>query len=304
MTSVRTAGLRGQWFLAVAFLATSVSATHYAYAQQPYTPPLHLGENAPPRLSFADFKYGPNGRDRADLLVHKLPGRAPIVILIPSHDAISEQKHFHTGWLPSFLFEKGFASAHIWPRRQRDISGADYMALMAKGIAEIARRGEQRGFDGSRLFLVGQGWGGQAAALLATDPRYLEAEGINFGSIRGAVILNGEGFDLPKYLASSTPYRKTQLQRVVGRDGAAENLSPVHQLEAPNAPRFLLYSVAGDADSRLEAETFATSLRQAASEAQVRTMAKTRPGASATLIGHANHGENDALLQFLRAPGQ
>lgn len=264
--------------------------------------PSRGSREPPPSILFDEFKYGPTGHDSADILGYRLPGHPPVVISFPSHDALSEKSRLETDWLPSFLFDNGFALARVWDRHERDISGRDFAAAMATAVAEIVERARSAGFDGSRLILMGKGWGGQVAALLATDPSYLEAVGVDFDSVRGAFILDGRGFDLPAYSAAASDYRKKQLKKLVGnRDGALAELSPMHFAEAPNAPRFLFYAIQSDADAVAEAEAMSAAIVEAGGRSEVKSVGETKWTAPASYPGNPRNPDNDALLRFLRA---
>jgi acetyl esterase/lipase len=67
----------------------------------------------------------------------------------------------------------------------------EHVRDVARAFAWTKRNIGRRGGDPDRLFVGGHSAGGHLAALLATDERYLEAEGLTTADVKGAILVSG-----------------------------------------------------------------------------------------------------------------
>ena len=65
---------------------------------------------------------------------------------------------------------------------------------VAKAIGWVYRNVRQYGGDPDKLFVMGHSAGAQLAALVCTDAKYLNAEQLSLGNIRGCVPLDGDTY--------------------------------------------------------------------------------------------------------------
>jgi hypothetical protein len=183
-----------------AFLLFAVVAPAPAAAMQ--LPQLE-DKDLPPGLVSDAFSYGKRPGDRIDRVVNPLKGRPPVVVTVYSQEDLSRPGRYDGAWLDHYFFDHQLLPMSVLQDRNGHRSGAEHVAAVAAGIGEIVRRAPKLGYDASRIVLVGSGWGGQVAALLATDPAWLEAEGVPLSSIRAVFILDGFGLDLEAQLDSA-----------------------------------------------------------------------------------------------------
>jgi acetyl esterase/lipase len=253
-----------------------------------------IGATPPPMLKFERILYGGHRQGHVALLRPRRAERPPVVIQLPVYPYIDWVGRYSTAWLPSLLFEHGYVYAGVNRRSSQRIGGAAFVAELAAAIAETLRHAERFGFDPTRVVLVGQGWGGHSAALLATDPSYLEAAGVPFGAVKAAVILDGAGLDLIGSQAAASDFRKKQVSRFAGSE-ALSALSPLNHAPLPNAPRFLIHALAPDEESK----TFAAALAAAGTSATVVRVAETRSKMTRTHLGAPSNPQSRPLLRFL-----
>lgn len=114
----------------------------------------------------------------------------------------------------------------------------------AKAIRWVHDHARDYGGDPNTIFVMGHSAGGQLAALVCTDDRYLKAEGLSFSIIKGCVPVDGRYSNLRIGLESIT--------------------SPVkHVAKGKNIPPFLILHVASRPDSSVQSELFAKTLQEA-----------------------------------------
>lgn len=229
--------------LALALTAAAAPASGSQWARPDFSDVQAL-LTCPSAPSYDDVNY-----DRKKLLIARVfanrkAERPPIVIWLGSYDAIEDTDRYATDCLVPFLHREGFAIASIGRWRPRKVSGTEFASVMVRGVGEIVRRADKYGFDPSRIILRGDEWSGHFAALLGTDPSYLTGAGVDFRALRGVVVLDGSGFDIPARFASASAYRRKQLLQLGGSTGETQrHMSPVAHLSPPNAPRFLFHAV-------------------------------------------------------------
>lgn len=257
-------------------------------------------KDLPPPLLWDDFGYAPGKRERIGRVVNPIKGRPPVAIFVSGPGHVRRPSRYDTIWLDHYLFERKFLPMSFWSARYDDPGAAEHASRAAAAIAEIVRRASDLGYDASRIVLVGNGWGGGTAALLATDPSWLQAAGVPFSALRGVLILDGYGLDLAAERAAADARSRKQVDKML--DGAPPaRLSPQDHMAAPNAPRFLLFAPPDDPAARLRSEKFAAGLRAAGASAEVRMVKRTRSRAWSTYPGHTRHPENAGLARFLES---
>ncbi len=259
--------------------------------------------DAPRPFRFERFSYGTKAWQRGSIIAAKLPD-APVVIALPPHPAMTEAYVYGYSWFPTFLYDHGYAYATFRAPPTRSAPGDEFASGLAEGVAEVVRQARERGFDGSRLILVGDGWSGLSAALLANDPKYLEQAGVPFSTIKGVLILDGKGLDLAGELGRVSDFTRKQIGRWAPTPEAVRNGSPTDQAAAPNAPHFLFQALRNNGRSAANAAALAEALRQAGADVEIRTVSDAQE-ARDTDLGNPRSQENDALVGFLaRATGR
>lgn len=285
----------------VGFVLAVLTSAAAAQIRDPLDAGLDLEMEKPAAVAWDEISYGSDHKDKIHRVVSRRPGMLPMIIELEAHSAFDEEDDYQTDWLPSWFVERGFAHSVVSPRFNKNNTGRVHAGKLADGIAEVIRRAERHGYDASRLVLMGKGWGGQMAALLATDPTWLEAAGVNFASVRGVIILNGSGFNLPALLQEATKRQREQIEKQVnGDEKAATALSPLHHADRPNVPIFLFHALSDHQKRLAEAETLAAALRQAGARADVKIVPRSRWQSLASFIGHPRHRETQPLLDFLK----
>jgi pimeloyl-ACP methyl ester carboxylesterase len=285
-----------RFLLAAVLLLSAVAGSPPAAAMQ--LPQLEE-KDLPPSLVWDAFRYGKRRRGRIQRVVNPIEGRPPVVVTVYGQEDLSSPIRYNDGWLDHYFFDHKLLPMSVLPDRNGHRTGAEHVAEVAAGIGEIVRRSARLGYDSDRIVLVGRGWGAQVAALLATDPAWLGAEGVPLSSIRAVFVLDGFGLDLEAQLESADSRRRKEIGRMLGGDAPAR-LSPLRHAAAPNAARFLFYAPPDAPEAIARSETLAAALRSAGTVAEVKRVARTRSDVWTSYPGHPRHSETDALARFLR----
>ncbi len=118
------------------------------------------------------------------------------------------------------------------------------------------------GGDAGQIYVMGHSAGGQLAALAATDERYLEAQGMQLGMLKGVILLDGVGLDIP---ALVTPATQPMYANAFGTDPAVwKDASPVEHIAAGKGiPPFLIFYAGQTPDMQATSQELAQALTAA-----------------------------------------
>lgn len=285
-----------RFLFSAALLLSAVAPPPTAAAMQ--LPQLEE-KDLPPELVWDSFSYGERRGDRIARVVNPIKGRPPVVVTLYDKDEFTRTGRYRDEWLDHYFFDRKLLPMTVLPDRNGRRSGEEHVAAVAAGIGEIVRRASRLGYDADRIVLVGGGWAGQVAAVLATDPAWLGAEGVPLSSIRAVLVLDGFGLDLEGQLESDDSRTRKEIRKML--DGAAPaRLSPLRHAAAPNAARFLFFAPPDAPEAAARTEALAAALRSAGAQAEVKRVARTRKDVWPSYPGHPRHSEDEALARFLR----
>lgn len=285
----------GRFLLAAAALLATLSGAPAAALQLPQLEEKDL----PPTLVSDSFRYGKRAGDRISRVTNPIAGRPPVVVTVYGQEDFTRGNGYEELWLEHHFFGLKLLPMEVDYDGNGHRNGAEHLAATAAGIGEIVRRAPRLGYDADRIILVGSGWGAQVAALLATDPAWLEAQGVPLSSIRAVLLLDGDGLDLEGELQSAD----SRLRKEIGKmlDGEAPALlSPLRHASAPNAARFLFYVPPDAPEAAARTEALAASLRSAGAMAEVKRVPRSRKEVWTSYPGHPRHPESGSLTRFLR----
>ncbi len=172
---------------------------------------------------------------------------------------------------PQAFVDNGFVLVSVNYRLYPDADYRQQAADVAQAIRWAHVNIAAHGGDSQRLFLMGHSAGAHLAALVATDERYLKAEKLNLTDLRGVVLLDGAGYDIPKQIRWSIGPARQLYTSVFGEDEKAQrDASPItHVAPRKGIPPFLIAHVADRVASTKQARLLANKLRTAGGNAAV-----------------------------------
>lgn len=160
---------------------------------------------------------------------------------------------------------------------------------VAKAIGWVNRHASEYGGDPDKILVMGHSAGAQLAALVCTDARYLQAEGLTLRDIKGCMPVDGGSYYAPLQVETSLDARKAATIRKIFPEGTERDLSSVLHI-APNKekgiPPFLVLCLADrpEANTQIQSEILVHYLRQAGVPAKlVPVTGKTHPTINADL---------------------
>lgn len=220
-----------------------------------------------------DIAYAEPRNERQLLDVYSPPEGAnhPVVVWVHGGGWMRGSKA-EVDHKPAAFVEKGFVFVPVNYRFIPHVTMDMIVRDVAKAVGWVHANIARHGGDPKRIFLMGHSAGAQLAALLATDSRYIEAEGVPRGSIKGCVPVDGDTYDVPLQVATATARRKSQKQppprmghpEKFGDLAQQRELSAVSHVAANRgiAP-FLILHVADHTDTSAQAYRLWAALDQA-----------------------------------------
>jgi arylformamidase len=197
------------------------------------------------------------------------------------------------GVKPKAFMEAGFVFVSI---NYRLLPAADMATLtgdVATALGWVHKNIATYGGDPNRLLVMGHSAGGQLAALMCTDEKYVKAEGFSLAAIKGCMPVDADTFDIPAIIeVAETRARVHHLplptnghRQKFGNDPTKHlDFSAVtHVTAGKGIPPFLILHIAGNPDTSAQARRLAAVLQTA--------------GISAKVVGRetTHEGLNDAI---------
>jgi len=208
---------------------------------------------------------------------------------------------------PAAFVEKGFVFVPVNYRFVPQVTMDTIVRDVAKSVGWVHANISRNGGDPHRIFLMGHSAGAQLAALLCTDSRYIEAEGVPRTSIKGCVPVDGDTYDVPLQVATATARRKSlnQPPPKMGHPEKFGNLERQRELSAvshvaPNRgiPPFLILHVANHTDTTAQAHRLWAALDQAGVPATLYGAEDSEHVKLDRGLGTAGDPATDALFEF------
>ena len=217
-----------------------------------------------------DIKYG-SAHERQVLDVYSPAGakNLPVVFWIHGGGWQTGDKSL-VALKPKAFNDAGFVfvsiSHRLLPTVDREAINRDVAAALGWVHKNIASRGG----DPARLLVMGHSSGGELAALMCTEDRYLKAEGVPLTAIKGCVPVDADTFDIPAIIeVAETRARAHQLplptnghRQKFGNDPVKHrDFSAVtHVAKDKGIPPFLILHIGGNPDTTAQARRFANVL--------------------------------------------
>jgi acetyl esterase/lipase len=174
---------------------------------------------------------------------------------------------------PKVFTEKGFVFVSTNYRLLTNVDMGTIIRDIAKSIHWVHDHIAEYGGDPQRLLIMGHSAGAQLAALICTDDRYLQAEGLSLDIIKGCVPVDGDTFDVPAIIETAETRRRVhgQPQAKYGhREKFGNNPAKhrdfsavTHVARDKHIPPFLILYVADHPDTTAQAQRFGAVLKDA-----------------------------------------
>jgi len=173
--------------------------------------PLATAEDLPGVRIAPDLPYVPEDSERherhvLDLYAPEDVSDLPVVFWIHGGGWVTGDKS-RVQEKPRYFTGRGFVFVSTNHRFLPEVAMEDLVADVAKALAWTHANAANYGGDPNRIFVMGHSSGAQLAALLCTDHRLLDREGLDPSVLRGCVAVDGDTYDIPAIIETAETRR-------------------------------------------------------------------------------------------------
>jgi arylformamidase len=222
-------------------------------------------------------------------------GNAPLLLFVHGGGWRDGDKEWIGEATLAHYLGNGFAYASTNYRLVPEASIEQQVQDVANAVAFLLARADNLGIRRDRVMLIGHSSGGHVAALIGTDPRFLQQAGLQPAVLGGVVLLEGAGLARrPQGSAEAS-----QPHPVFGSPERQLMLSPSSHAAAPNAERFLML-IAGSAELRRQASVLGEALNAAGTSATIADIPDSDHNQLVTNLGMQRDQATSVIDEFAR----
>jgi len=202
---------------------------------------------------------------------------------------------------PQAFVDRGFVFVSTNYRFVPQVTVKEMTGDVAKAIRWAHDHAQEFGGNPKSIFVMGHSAGAHLAALVCTDDRYLQAEGLPLSLIKGCVPVDTAAYDIPERFAQSEAAKAENGKAIFGQEAAMHReLSPVTYVgKVKSIPAFLILHVADRPDSTAQSQKFAKVLRQAGVTATTVPAEGKTHGTINSELGLPDDKPTKAMFDFL-----
>jgi arylformamidase len=229
--------------------------------------------------------------------------RTPVVIYVHGGGwAFGDKAKVHSK--PAFFVGNGMSFISMNYRLRWDYEVHDQVEDIVKVVRWVRDNDSAYGLDATRIFLMVHAAGAHLVSLVATDARYLQADGQSLSAILGVIAVDTSGFDITRQmeeLGNFVDRRRHSL--IFGSDPDVwAAASPISHVEANKAiSAFAVLYVAESQATKEKAGSFTRKLSRAGVEAIVIPRNAKTADSIDQEIGAPGDTPSIALMTFIRA---
>jgi arylformamidase len=248
-----------------------------------------------------------NPRQVLDVYAPAGAKNAPVVVWVHGGGWQAGDKT-EIGEKPAAFNQKGFVFVAVNYRFVTKVPMESIVRDVAKSVRWVHDNIARRGGDPKRMFLMGHSAGAQLAALLCADNKYLQDEGLSFAILKGCVPVDGDTYDIPLQVATSSARRRS-LGQPEPKMGHPEKFGPPelqrkfsavrHIARNKGIPPFLILHVADHTDTTAQAHRLWSELVDAGVPAKIYGAAATDHVKLDANLGVAGDPSTKELFAFV-----
>lgn len=194
--------------------------------------------------------------------------------------------------------QAGYVFVSINYRLSPAVKHPAHVQDVAKALAWVAKNINRYSGNPARIYLMGHSAGAHLAALVATDQRYLEAAGENLQLLKGVVLLDGAGYDIPRLMQEHN--QPDFYVDAFGNDARIwKDASPVtHITSGKSIPPFLIFYTPRTR-SQMLTESLHQSLRSAGIPTRIKMVNKSHAQINRE-VGQSGDDVTQSIMEFLK----
>ncbi len=170
-----------------------------------------------------------------------------------------------------WFLRRGFVVVSANYRLSPQVKHPAHITDIARALAWVRAHAGEFGGDPDKIVLLGHSAGAHLAALATVDHDRLSAAGVPAESLKGVILLDGAGYDIPYQMSEAGPWLRRRYREAFGPSASTQrDASPALRVKAGRSyPPFLIFHTPSREDAKHQSEALADALRQAGGSAVV-----------------------------------
>jgi len=214
-----------------------------------------------PDVKYATYPKSDPKLNMMDIYMPRMGSNSPVIIWIHGGGWMEGDKEDVYN-KAEYYTSHGFVFISVNYRLSPKVRHPVHVQDVADAIGWFQKNAKHYSANSNRIFLLGHSAGAQIASLLCIDDKYLTQAGASKEMIKGVILLDGIGYDIPTLMDGVSARQRDQYIQIFGNSRKDwQQASPAYLIrdntEVP--PMFILY--AGDREvAAVEAKLFAARL--------------------------------------------
>ena len=236
-----------------------------------------------------------------DLYVPKKGNNLPVMVFIHGGAWKMGDKANHSK-KPLRFVREGYIFASINYRMSPDVTFPVYVQDVAKAIGWIYKNIASYRGDPKEIFLMGHSAGAHLAALVSTDEKYLKENGLNLDLLKGVILLDGAGYDIPKVKEVNERLYDRLYKPAFGGDPVIlKEASPLYHVEkGKNIPPFFIIYAGTRELSKMESTWLGDKLKNAGVYVDLYHASDKNHGTLNRELGEDKDESTEKIMEFLK----
>lgn len=173
---------------------------------------------------------------------------------------------------PAYFNNQGFTLISINYRLVPEVDVATQGQDVAQAIEWVKSHAAELKIDPERIFIMGHSAGAHLAALVGTNEEFLKGAGGTLADVRGIILLDGAGYDVPRQIKEAPLKSSRELYLEAFGDDASKyaRVSPLEHISAGKGiPPFLILYCAQRPDAKSQSTALGKKLERAGGSVKV-----------------------------------
>ena len=273
---------------------TSLINVDASYAEEGFT--------VKKEIVFAKREISGTKQTKLDLYIPKTGKDHAIMIWVHGGGwQIGDKSRVH--YKPEFFTKMGFVLVSVNYRLFPEAGYEEQTEDVASAIRWAYDHAKEFSADKTKISIIGHSSGAHLAALISTDERFLKAEKLTLDNIKGTILLDGAGYNIPRQLKEFAGIKnKHMYEKIFGTDIKEQTkASPItHVAKEKGISPFLILYVADRDSSKAQSHALAKSLTEIGVQAKAIGAENKTHGTINREIGIKDDPPTVEIKQFLK----
>lgn len=254
-----------------------------------------------PDIKYATYPQTNPALNAMDVYLPRMGSNSPVIIYVHG-GSWTEGDKAELNYKAGYFTEKGYVFVSVNYRLSPEVEHPVHVQDVANAISWFYSNAKYYSSDPKRFYVMGHSAGAHIAALLSLDEKYLAKAGTSVDIIKGLILIDGIGYDVPLLMENTSGRLKETFANALGDSrGEWEDASPINYIRENIRipPMMIMYG--GDREiAGIEARRLAERLQGVKSPCKIYSYPKKTHVTLNREIGKAEDNTNEDIMKFLQ----